>query len=178
MNKGISFGLVNRFQHFCSLKRSCVLLHYERKSSWIIYLSTIRTRSSGMCGYECSFPRITKSSSCFNVCNGVVNMKTVREFNKTYIAQGSIISTVMYMYVVFVICLYYLIKKISMTYIRRKFILSFPCFKRMWHLQGFQGLFFFYKNSVRYLVTVSVWGMLKQKLWYHIIITFRMIQIV
>ena len=39
---------------------------------------------------------------------GVVNMKTVREFN---IAQKSIVSTVVYMYVVYVICLYYLIKK-------------------------------------------------------------------
>ena len=36
----------------------------------------------------------------------VVNMtETVREFN---IAQESIVSTVMYMYVVFLICLYYL----------------------------------------------------------------------
>ena len=57
---------------------------------------------------ECSFPRITKSSSCFNICSGVVNMKTVRAFN---LAQKSNVSTVMYMYVVFVICLYYLIKK-------------------------------------------------------------------
>ena len=39
---------------------------------------------------------------------GVENMKTAPEFN---IAQESIISTVMYMYVVFVICLYYLVKK-------------------------------------------------------------------
>ena len=61
-----------------------------------------------MCEYECSFPRIAKSSSCFNMCSGLVNMKTVREFN---IAQKSIVSTVMYMYVVYVICLYYLIKK-------------------------------------------------------------------
>ena len=69
------------FQHFYSLKRSCLLLHYEMKSSRIIYLSTIRTRSSGMCEYEFSFPRISKSSSCFNMCSVVVNMKTVREFN-------------------------------------------------------------------------------------------------
>ena len=58
--------------------------------------------------FECSFPRITKSSSSFNMCSGVVNMKTVREFNT---AQKSNVSTVMYMYVVFVIPLYYLIKK-------------------------------------------------------------------
>ena len=59
---------------------------------------------------ECSFPRITKSSSCFNMCSGVVNMKNVREFN---IAQKGnvIISTIMYIFIVFVICLYYLIKK-------------------------------------------------------------------
>ena len=57
---------------------------------------------------ECSFPRITKSSSYVVICSGVVNMKTVREFN---IAQKSNVSTVMYMYVVFVICLYYFIKK-------------------------------------------------------------------
>ena len=57
---------------------------------------------------ECSFPRITKSSTCFNMCSGVVKMKTVREFN---IAQKSNVSIVMNMHVVFVICLYYLIKK-------------------------------------------------------------------
>ena len=61
-----------------------------------------------MCEYECSFPGLTISSSCFNMRSGVVNMKTVREFN---IAQESIVSTVMYMHVVYVICLYYLIKK-------------------------------------------------------------------
>ena len=41
------------------------------------------------------------------MCSGVVNMKIVREFN---IAQEIIVSTVMYMYVVFVISLYYPIK--------------------------------------------------------------------
>ena len=46
-----------------------------------------------MCEYECSFPRITISSSCFNMCSGVANMKTVREFN---IAQKSIVNTVMH----------------------------------------------------------------------------------
>ena len=45
---------------------------------------------------ECSFPRITKSSSCFNMCSGVVNMKTVREFN---IAQKSNVSTYSYVHV-------------------------------------------------------------------------------
>ena len=58
-----------------------------------------------MCEYECSFPRITKYSSYFNMCSGVVNMKTVREYN---IAQESIVSAVMYMCVVFVLTLFVL----------------------------------------------------------------------
>ena len=55
-----------------------------------------------MCEYECSFPRITKYSFRFNMCSE--NCSWIQ-----YIAQGSIVSPVMYMYVVFVICLYYLI---------------------------------------------------------------------
>ena len=65
----------------------------------------------------------------------------------------------MYMYVVFVItciCLHYLIKKIYMTYIAQEVYSIITMFQTHVTLQGSQGLF-----GLTYLVTVSVWGMLK-----------------